>query len=61
MYPGLFVGGVVEVEGAAAGELVDGWLVVRFAAGGARLEGRGGGVIATAAAAVAAVLGIGGV
>jgi hypothetical protein len=29
------------VEGTATGELVDGWLVVRFAAGGAGLEGRG--------------------
>jgi len=29
------------VEGTAAGKLVDGWLVVRSAAGGAGLEGRG--------------------
>ena len=40
---------VVEVEGAAAGELVDGWLVVCFAACGARLEGRRSGAIAASA------------
>ena len=36
-----FIIGVVEVQGSAAGELVDGWLVVGLAAGGAGLEGWG--------------------
>ena len=36
-----FIVRVVEVQGSAAGELVDGWLVVGLAAGGAGLEGRG--------------------
>ncbi len=50
---------VVEVEGTAAGELVDGWLVVCFAAGCACLEGRRGVIVATTA--TAAVRCVGGV
>ncbi len=62
MHCGLFAGGVVEVEGATAGELVDGWLVVccfiAACGGGARLVGWGV-IAAVAATAAVTVLGVG--